>query len=250
MRIFIDHYINIVERSCGTKPTNVAKEQEIEDNKKAVEVICKSFANHESIKAIKENNIAKNLTAGNSHLPKVSACDVEQLLRNIDSKKSTGIDKIPPKLIKLPAKVISKPLVIAINNSFNKGMFSDNAKIECVSPLDKHTDGKYSVTNVRPINLINIFSKIYEKVGKDFLISKMEHHFSPFISAYRKSFSTEHVLIRLLEDWRNKLDNNNVVGANSTDLSKAFDCILKPLIVDSMTYWWLNLMHMVSIELL
>ena len=78
----------------------LAKEQEI-----AIEVICKSFANHESIKAIKENNIAKNLTAGNSHLPKVSACDVEQLLRNIDSKKSTGIDKIPPKLIKLSAKV-------------------------------------------------------------------------------------------------------------------------------------------------
>ena len=99
--IFNYHYINIVERSCGTKPTNVAKEQEIEDNKKAVEVICKSFANHESIKAIKENNIAKNLTAGNSHHPKVSACDVEQLLRNIDRKKSIGIDKIPPKLIKL-----------------------------------------------------------------------------------------------------------------------------------------------------
>ena len=78
----------------------LAKEQEI-----AIEVICKSFANHESIKAIKENNIAKNLTAGNSHLPKVSACDVEQLLRNIDSKKSTGIDKILPKLIKLSAKV-------------------------------------------------------------------------------------------------------------------------------------------------
>ena len=129
-------------------------------------------------------------------------------------------------------------------------MFSDNAKIECASLLDKHADGKYSVNNVRPVNLINTFSKIYQKIGKDFLISKMEHHFSPFISAYRKSFSTEHVLIRLLEDWRNKLDNNNVVGANSTDLSKAFDCILKPLIVDSMTYWWLNLMHMVSIELL
>ena len=168
MRIFIDHYINIVERSCGTKPTNVAKEQEIEDNKKAVEVICKSFANHESIKAIKENNIAKNLTAGNSHLPKVSACDVEQLLRNIDSKKSTGTDKIPTKLIKLSAKVISKPLVIAINNSFNKGMFPDNAKIACVSPLDKHTDDKYSVTNFRPVSVLNTFSKIYEKIVKGF----------------------------------------------------------------------------------
>ena len=232
------------------KPTNVAKEQEIKDNKKSVEVICQSFANHEIIKTIKENNIAKSLKAGSSHLPKVSAFDVEQLVRNIDSKKSAGIDKIQPKLIKLSPKVLSKPLAIAINNGFTKGMFPDNAKIACVSPLDKLTDDKYSVTNFPPVSVLNAFSKNHEKIVKGFLISKIEHHFPPFISAYRKSFSTEHVRIRLLEDWRNKLDNNNVVGANSTDLSKAFDCILKPLIVDSMTYWWLNLMHMVSIELL
>ena len=200
-------------------------EQEIEDNKKAIEVVCKSFANHESVTAIKENNIEKYLTAGNNHLPNVSACYVEQLLRNIDGEKSTGIDKIPPKLIKLSAKVLSQQLAIAINNNFNKGMFPDNAKIACVSLLDKHTDDKYSVTNFRPVNVLNTFSKTYEKIVKNFLISKLEYTFSPFISAYRKSFSTEHVLIRLLEDWRNKLDNNNVVGAVLTDLSKAFDCI-------------------------
>ena len=121
VRIFNDRYINVVERSCGTKPTNVLKEQEIEDNKKAVEVIYKSFANHESIKAIKENNIAKNLTAGKSYLPKVSACDIEQLLRN--RNKSTRIDK--------------------------------------------HTDDKYSVTNFRPVSILNTFSKIYEKIVND-----------------------------------------------------------------------------------
>ena len=38
VRIFNDRYINVAERSCGRKPTNVSKEQEIEDNKKAVEV--------------------------------------------------------------------------------------------------------------------------------------------------------------------------------------------------------------------
>ena len=56
---------------------------------------------------------------------------------------------------------------------------------------------------------------------------------SPFISAYRKSFSTERVLNRFLKDWRNKSDNNNVAGAVLTDLSKAFDCILHG-------GWWLN----------
>ena len=104
-------------------------------------------------------------------------------------------------------------------------MFPDNTKIACVSPLDKHTDDKYSVTNFRPVSVLNTFSKIYEKIVKDFLMSKIEHHFSLFISAYRKSFSTEHVLIRLLEHWINKLDNNNVGSAVLTDLSKSFDCM-------------------------
>ena len=36
VKIFNDQDINIVEYSCGTKPTNVAKAKEIEDNKKAV----------------------------------------------------------------------------------------------------------------------------------------------------------------------------------------------------------------------
>ena len=66
----------------------------------------------------------------------------------------------------------------------------------------------------------------------------MEHHFSPFISAYRKSFSTEHVLIRLLEDWRNKLDND--VGAVLTNLSKAFDCIPHDLLVAKLGAYGFN----------
>ena len=48
-------------------------------------------------------------------------------------------------------------MAIAINNSFNKGMFQGNANIACVSPLDKHTGNKYSVTNFRPVNVLNNF---------------------------------------------------------------------------------------------
>ena len=60
----------------------------------------------------------------------------------------------------------------------------------------------------------------------------MEHHSSPFSSVYQKSFSTEHVLMRLLKEWRNTLDNNNVIGAFLADLSFLTD-IFK-------TCWWLT----------
>ena len=56
--IFSDCCINIIGCFCGTKPTNVAKEKEIED-KKAIGVILKSFANHASIKAVKEITLKK-----------------------------------------------------------------------------------------------------------------------------------------------------------------------------------------------
>ena len=50
-------------------------------------------------------------------------------------------------------------------------------------------------------------------------------------SAYRKLYSTQHVLINLVEDWRAKLEKDFVVGAIFIDLSKAFDCIPLDLIL-------------------
>ena len=35
----------------------------------------------------------------------------------------------------------------------------------------------------------------------------------------------QHVLLRLLEEWREKLDKNNVVAGVLLDFSKVFDCV-------------------------
>ena len=51
------------------------------------------------------------------------------------------------------------------------------------------------------------------------------------ITAYRKGHSTQHVLIRLIEEWKKGLDNDKFVGSIIMDLSKAFDCIPHDLLI-------------------
>ena len=58
------------------------------------------------IKIAEQNRTFGN--SRNSHLPTVSAFGAEKLLRNTNSKKSTCMDKIPPDLIKLSVKTLSK----------------------------------------------------------------------------------------------------------------------------------------------
>ena len=59
----------------------------------------------------------------------------------------------------------------------------------------------------------------------------MNKLFSPFISAYRESHNTQHVLIRLVEEWRKNLDKNYFKEAALMDLSKAFNCIPHDLVI-------------------
>ena len=68
----------------------------------------------------------------------------------------------------------------------------------------------------------------------------MYNNTSPFISAYRKSYNTQHVIIRLLEEWRENLDKNYVVGAVLMDLSKAFDCVPHDLLLEKFAAYGLD----------
>ena len=122
-------------------------------------------------------------------------------------------------------------LTKAINTSIAQNVFPENAKTASVTSLDKGKPNKNEMSNFRPVSVLNTFSKIYERVIKDQVARGMEKYFSPFLSAYRKNYSSQNILISLTEEWRKKLDNNFVVEAVLTDLSKAFDCIPHDMII-------------------
>ena len=126
---------------------------------------------------------------------------------------------------------LPEPLSIAISNSISTSTFPNNAKIASVVPIDKKTDDKYVISNFRRVSILNCFSKVSENVIKNEFLKSMNVHLSPFLSAYRKNYNTQHVLLRLLEEWREHLDNNKTVGGILIDLLKAFDCVPHDLLL-------------------
>ena len=71
----------------------------------------------------------------------------------------------------------------------------------------------------------------------------MEHFatiISPFLSAYRRGYSREAVLLHLIESWKQDLDKGKTVGSVRLDLSKAFDLIPHNLLLDKLRAYGLS----------
>ena len=127
------------------------------------------------------------------------------LLKSLDIKKASGLDKIPPKLVKAASDILSVPLSQAINNGLMNGIFPYDAKVAMVSLIDKKTDDKNKISNYRPVNVLNIFSNVCEVVLKNAVVSALSDDMSPFISDYREGYNSQHVVVSLIEEWRKKL---------------------------------------------
>ena len=77
----------------------------------------------------------------------INPSHVAFLLKSLDIKKASGLDKIPPKLWQTTSDILSVSLSQAINNSLMNEMFPDVAKVTMVSPIDKKTNGKNKISN-------------------------------------------------------------------------------------------------------
>ena len=204
VKTFNEHYINIVERSCGVKSQNLFQEgtsAHLIDTVK-IGIIEKHFEAHPSIIEIKNN--LKSSHELNISTFQTNPSEVKKLIMSLDTEKAAGVDKIPPKLVNLAADVLATPLSLAINSSIDKGAFPDAAKVALVSLVDKKPDDKNKISNFRPVSVLNTFSKVYEIIIKNHLFSLMNNHFSSYLAAYRQNYSCQHVLLRLIEEWSNR----------------------------------------------
>ena len=103
------------------------------------------------------NRVLTNFSFQTTNITKVMTT-----LLLLDDNKSSGPSDIPIKILKIAAPIIIPQLVKIFNLSFKKGVFPDLMKLAKVIPIFK-SGSKLLVTNYRPISLLSIFSKIFEK---------------------------------------------------------------------------------------
>ena len=150
-------------------------------------------------------------------LRKPTASDVNKMIKSLDPNKATGPDGFPAKFVQMPTTFIDCHLSNIITCDISKTKYSECAKIATVRPVFKKDD-RTKIKNNRHESLFNMLSKICEKLLHENLTNYVNIFLSKFISAYRKSYSTKHVLIRSTGNWKKTLGEKKIVGAVLTDL--------------------------------
>ena len=117
------------------------------------------------------------------------------------------------------------------NHSKNVNTFDISLKCGTVIPVNKTSMKTTNKNDLRPISLLLIVSKIYERNMHDDILEYVKNYLSPYLFGYRKNHSTEQCLTIMLEKWKKALDTNLFAGAILTDLSKAFDCLNHELLI-------------------
>ena len=156
----------------------------------------------------------------------VTTSEILRYLKKLQRNKSSGIDELPPNLLKDTAYEISKPLAFIINKSLSTGTIPSLWKTSKVTPLHK-SDSKADFNNYRPISVLPCLSKILEKVVNRQISDYLEKNYLLKTSqfGFRPRRSTELACTLLIDDIRKNIDNGFLTGAIFLDLSKAFDTV-------------------------
>ena len=153
-------------------------------------------------------------------------------MSNLDPNKSTGHDLIPAMILRISSKELSHPLAV-YNSCIESCEWPLQWKKGDWIPVFKK-DNKQDIKNYTPVTVLTVIGKVFEQVLSKQLATFIDPMLSHNLTAYRKNHSCETSLIELVERWKQAVDNKNIVGVLSTDMSKAFDSLYPPLLINKL----------------
>ena len=151
---------------------------------------------------------------------------VLNLLEDINPTKAVGIDNLSGRFLKDGAPVLSKPITQLCNLSIKLSVFPDDCKIAKLKPLYKK-GSNVDPKNYRPISLLPLVSKIFEKIVHIQTQEYLDTHqiLYKYQSGFRARHSTDTCLSLLNDKILQGFDVGKLTGMILIDLQKAFDTI-------------------------
>ena len=160
-----------------------------------------------------------------------------EVMKQIDlldtTKASSGF--IPTKTLKAVKNMVCPYLTDCINSTIYDCNFSSEFKDAERCPLFRNGDSNHKA-NYWPINVLPVNSKIYERVLKDQIYLLFKEKFSRLLCGFREGYRIQHAFIRLIENWRKCLDASGILGIILMDLSKAYCCLPRDLLSQSLKH--------------
>ena len=156
----------------------------------------------------------------------INRCKVLQLIRALDPKKAGGSDNISVHMIKICDASIVEPLCLIFEKSLDVGTFPSAWKEANIVPI--HKKGcRQNKTNYRPISLLPIFGKIFEKAMFDQIYQHLCENglLVQQQSGFRPGDSTINQLLSITQNIYKAFEACPSLETRAVflDLSKAFD---------------------------
>ena len=160
----------------------------------------------------------------------VSPDEVSEIISNLKSSRSCGIDDIDTYVIKLARDELVPVLTHIINR-----LFPSYWKLAKVIPLHKK-DEVTNPKNYRPVALLSIASKILERTVFAQLIEYFENNnlLHPSHHGFRGKHNTSTALLQMFDVWLEALENKEISAAIMLDMSAAFDVVDHDILIEKL----------------
>ena len=155
--------------------------------------------------------------------PKIDAVSVRRILSCLRPNQSPGHDGIPAHLLRVSADIICEPLCDIFRSSVQAGKFPEFWKRGLIRPIPKKSNP--SRDDFRPITLLPIVSKVFEKTILSSMKNAFINEFGENQHAFRPHGSSTSALIQIHDSITSFMENKSNQGVRVTclDFSKAFD---------------------------